>query len=53
MTEKQIKELYKIAVEKGNQTLSKEQKEIIKQAIDNSRTVEELLVTAIVTNLIS
>lgn len=52
MTERQIKELCKLAVEKGNQPLSKEQKEIIKQAIDNAKTVEELLVTALVSNLI-
>lgn len=51
MTEKQIKALYKLAVENNNR-LSRENKEIIKQAIDRSKTLTELLITAIISNLV-
>lgn len=53
MTEKGIKELCKWALENRNKQLSKEQKELLKQAIDQSKTVEELLLTAIMSNIIN
>lgn len=53
MTEKEIKELCKFALEYSDKPLSEEQKELIKQAIDEARTVEELLFTAILSNIIS
>ncbi len=43
MNEKQMKAICKLQIENGNKQLSKEQKEIIKQAIDEARTVNELL----------
>lgn len=45
MTEEQVKFLFKQAVEHSNRPLSKYDKELIKQAIDKSRTPDELLVT--------
>lgn len=53
MTEKEIKELCKRALENSNKPLSKEQKEALKLAIDKSETVEELLFTAILSNIVS
>lgn len=53
MTEKEIKESYKWALENRKKQLSKEQKELLKQAIDQSKTVEELLFTAIMSNMIN
>ena len=52
-SEKEIKELYKWALENRKKQLSKEQKELLKQAIDQSKTVEELLFTAIMSNMIN
>ena len=49
MTEKQIKMLCKFAVEHGNRPSTKEEKEIIKQGVDNSRNLEDLLAVAIAT----
>ncbi len=49
MTEKQIKMLCKFAVEHGNRPFTKEEKEIIKQGVDNSRNLEDLLAVAIAT----
>lgn len=49
MTEKQIKMLCKFAVERGNRPFTKEEKEIIKQGVDNSRNLEDLLAVAIAT----
>ncbi len=42
MTEEQIKFLCKYCVENGNRPLTKEQKEILKQAIDNAKNMDEL-----------
>lgn len=53
MTERKIKELCKMALESSNKPLSKEQKEVLKLAIDKSETVEELLFTAILSNIVS
>lgn len=53
MTEKEIKELCKWILDNSNKPLSKEQKELLKQAIDQSKTVEELLLTAIMSNIIN
>lgn len=53
MTEKEIKGLCKFALENSDKPLSEKQKELIKQAIDKSETVEELLFTAILSNIIS
>lgn len=53
MTEKEIKELCKFALENSHKQLSDEQKELIKLAIDNSKTVKELFFTAIISNIIS
>lgn len=53
MTEKEIKELCKFALEYSDKPLSEEQKDLIKQAIDKSETVEELLFTAILSNILS
>lgn len=47
MTEKEIKELCKFAQKNSDKPLSGEQKELIKLAIDNSKTVKELFFTAI------
>ncbi len=44
MTEEQIKNLCKIAVEKSNRPLSDFQKELIKQAIDQAKTPKEMVV---------
>lgn len=53
MTEKEIKELCKFMLENSNKPLSDEQKELIKLAIDNSKTIENLFLTAIISNIIS
>lgn len=53
MTEKEIKELCKFMLENSNKPLSDEQKELIKLAIDNSKTIEDLFFTAIISNIIS
>lgn len=51
MNEKEIKELCKFVLENSNKPLSDEQKEIIKLAIDNSKNIEELFLTAIISNI--
>lgn len=43
MIEEQVKLLYKWAVQNSNRPLTDMEKEIFKQAIDQSETVEELL----------
>lgn len=53
MTEKEFKELCKWAVENRKKQLSKEQMELLKQAIDQSKTVEELLLIAIMSNIVN
>lgn len=52
MTEEDIKALCKWAIENRKQSLSKEKKEFIKQAIDESNTIEDLFTIAIFSNLI-
>ena len=47
MTEEQLKLICKWIVENCNRPLSRQDKEIIKQAIDNAKTVEELAGVAI------
>lgn len=47
MTEQQIKLLCKLAIEKSNRPFTAMEKELLKQAIDNSKNWEELLSIAI------
>ena len=53
MTEQNLKDLCNWALENSNKPLSEEQKELLKHAIDSSKTIEELFTTAIISNLIS
>lgn len=46
LSEEQIKTLCKLAVEYGNRPFSREEKEALKQMIDKSRNLEELLSVA-------
>lgn len=46
LSEEQIKSLCKLAVEYGNRPFSREEKEALKQMIDKSRNLEELLSVA-------
>ena len=43
MTEREIKEMCKWVIDNSNQPLTKTEKEIIKQAIDNAKSFNELL----------
>ena len=45
MTEKQYKLLCKWMVENGNRPLSQSEKELIKQAIDNAKSPEEMVLS--------
>lgn len=47
MTEEQVKLICKWIVENCNRPLTRLEKELIKQAIDNAKTVEELAGAAI------
>lgn len=47
MTEEQIKFICKWIIENSNRPLSELDKEIIKQTIDNAKTIEELAGVAI------
>ena len=47
MTEQQIKTLCKLAIERGNRPFMKDEKEILKQAIDNARNWDELIAIAV------
>ena len=47
MNEKELIEYCKFAVDHSRQNLSDTQKEIIKQAIDESQNIQELLAVAI------
>ena len=49
MTEQQIKFLCKWAVENSNRPLADAEKEILKQAIDNAKNIEDLLAIALST----
>ena len=51
MTEEQVKLLCKIVVENVNRQFTKEQKEILKQAIDQAKTPQQLFEIAIASNL--
>lgn len=48
MTEEQIKFICKWIINNGNRPLSKEEKEIIKQAIDKAKNIDELAALAVV-----
>lgn len=52
MTEEQIKLLCKLAIENSRKQLTNAQKETLKQAIDESKTVEDLFTVAIAEFLI-
>ena len=45
MTEQQIKELCKWAIDNGNRSLSDLEKELAKKAIEESKSIEELIST--------
>ena len=47
MTKEQIKFLYKWAVQNSNRPLTDEEKEVLKQAIDAAKSVEDLLAVAL------
>ena len=49
MNETEVKELYKLAVEYGNHNLTDVEKEVIKTAIDSSKTIDDLLKVALMT----
>ena len=49
MTEEQIKALCKWIIDNGNRPLFDTEKELIKQAIDKAKNVEELTTVAIAT----
>lgn len=51
MTEEQIKMLCRWIIENKRKDLSPEQKEIIKQAVDKSENIEELFLTAFISNI--
>lgn len=46
MTEEQIKLLCKLAVENSKKPLTDEEKEVLKHAIDESKTVGDLFIVA-------
>ena len=52
MTEEQIKMLCKLAIENSSKQLTNAQKETLKQAIDESKTVEDLFTVAMTKLLI-
>lgn len=47
MTEQEIKTLYKLVIEQGKRDFTDVDKEILKQAVDQSRNWEELFAVAI------
>lgn len=47
MTEYQIQELCKFLIENGNRKLTKEEKEVLKKAVDESHNVNELMQVAV------
>ena len=47
MNEEQIKQLCKLVVEYGNRPFNREEKELLKQAIEQSSSLGELLLVAI------
>ena len=47
MSEEQIKLLCKLVVEYGNRPFNREEKELLKQAINQSRNLDDLLLVAI------
>ena len=52
MTEERIKLLCKLAVENSKKPLTNAEKEVLKQAIDDPKTVEDLFTVAIAEFLI-
>ena len=52
MTEERIKLLCKLAVENSKKPLTNVEKEVLKQAIDEAKTVEDLFTVAIAEFLI-
>lgn len=51
MEEKALKEMCKWAVDHGNRPLTQQQKEVLKAAIEQSKTLEELLFVAMTSGL--
>ena len=51
MTEEEIKAICKFIVENGKRNFTDAEKELIKQAIDQSRNWQELLAVAIASNM--
>ena len=51
MDEKAVKEMCKWIVDHGNRPLTKEQKDVIKAAIEASKSLEELFQVAIASGL--
>lgn len=49
MKEIEVKELYKLAVENGNHNFTDVEKEVIKTAIDSSKTIDDLLKVVLMT----
>ena len=48
MNEEQIKTLCKLIIENGNKPINDVQKELLKQAVDKSRTWQELMAVAMI-----
>lgn len=48
MTEEAIKSICKLAVEYGNRPLTREEKELLKQAVDASQSWEQLATTLMI-----
>ena len=51
MNEKVFKEMCKWAVDHGNRPLTHQQKEVLKAAIEKSKTLEELFMVAMTSGL--
>lgn len=51
MEEKAIKEMCKWAVDHGNRPLTQQQKEVLKIAIEQSKTLKELFAVALASGL--
>ncbi len=47
MTEQEYKLICKMLVESGQKSLTTAEKELIKQAVDNSKSLDELITTAL------
>lgn len=51
MEEKAFKEMCKWAVDHGNHPLTQQQKEVLKNAIEQSKTLKELFIVAMASGL--